>query len=179
MICSRWVLLYECAARRPAFSGVTAFEICAQIIHVDPPPPSKFNPDISFELNRVVLKALEKNPSDRYQSAHEMMTEIHAVRERLQQRGEALTQQASIELPWINKSSRKLSLYVHQHPSKLYMAFMIGIFLSLVAIWGVKEWPTATTSSGHSREVQSWYDRGWARCATAHTTWRRKHSSKL
>src|SRR5262249_19527766 len=54
--------LYECIAGRPAFSGENVIEICAQVIHSNPPPPSQFNPLCPRELDRVVLKALTKDP---------------------------------------------------------------------------------------------------------------------
>jgi len=36
-------LLYEAISGRPAFAGSSVMEIGAQVIHVDPPPPSRFN----------------------------------------------------------------------------------------------------------------------------------------
>lgn len=56
------VLLYECIAGKPPFSGRTAADICTRIIRDDPPPPSKFNSDVSRELDRISLKALAKSP---------------------------------------------------------------------------------------------------------------------
>lgn len=43
-------LLYECLTGRPAFSGRTLGEICAQIIRDDPSPPSRINPRVPPEL---------------------------------------------------------------------------------------------------------------------------------
>jgi serine/threonine protein kinase/Flp pilus assembly protein TadD len=72
-------LLYECIAGRPAFQGESVIEICAQVLHADPLPPSEFNPRIPAELDRITLKALAKRPEDRYQSADELIADLRAV----------------------------------------------------------------------------------------------------
>src|SRR3954466_710368 len=72
-------LLYECIAGRPAFSGSSVIEIGAQVIHVDPPPPSTINPQVPPELDRITMKALANNPHARYQSAAEMIEDLRRV----------------------------------------------------------------------------------------------------
>ncbi|HEY0078904.1 MAG TPA: tetratricopeptide repeat protein [Pyrinomonadaceae bacterium] len=72
-------LLYECIAGRPAFSGANIIEIGGQVLHVDPPPPSQFNPRIPAELDRITLKALAKKPENRYQSADEFCDDLRLV----------------------------------------------------------------------------------------------------
>src|SRR5262245_54947244 len=67
------VLLYECLTARPAFAGATYLEIGAQVIHVDPPPPSRFNPSVPSSVDCIILKLLAKDPKARYQSAAELM----------------------------------------------------------------------------------------------------------
>jgi len=76
-------LLYECVAGRPAFSGANVIEIGAQVLHFDPPPPSRFNPRVPAELDRLTLKALAKKPEDRFQTAAEFGGELARVRSRL------------------------------------------------------------------------------------------------
>ncbi|HEX8353158.1 MAG TPA: protein kinase, partial [Pyrinomonadaceae bacterium] len=76
-------LLYECLTGRPAFSGSNVIEIGAQVLHIDPPPPSRFNPRVPAELDRLTLKALAKKPEDRFQTAAEFAAELARVRSRL------------------------------------------------------------------------------------------------
>jgi tetratricopeptide (TPR) repeat protein/tRNA A-37 threonylcarbamoyl transferase component Bud32 len=76
-------LLYECLTGRPAFSGANVIEIGAQVLHFDPPPPSRLNSRVPAELDRLTLKALSKKPEDRFQTAAEMAAELARVRARL------------------------------------------------------------------------------------------------
>src|SRR5262249_55797850 len=73
-------LLYECITGQSAFSGSSVLEIGAQVIHVNPMPPSQINPQVPAELDRITLKALEKKVEDRYQSAAELLTDLHAIK---------------------------------------------------------------------------------------------------
>lgn len=76
-------LLYECVSGRPAFSGANVIEIGAQVLHFDPPPPSRFNPRVTSELDRLVKRALAKKPEDRFQTAKEFSEELARVRARI------------------------------------------------------------------------------------------------
>lgn len=74
-------LLYKCITGRSAFSGNNAIDVCAQVIHVDPSPPSQINPAVPFQLERIVLKALAKNIDARYQSADEMLSDLRGFQQ--------------------------------------------------------------------------------------------------
>jgi eukaryotic-like serine/threonine-protein kinase len=73
-------VFYECVAGQPAFPGSNVIEIAANVIHIEPQPPSKVNPDLSPELDSVILKALAKNVEKRYQSAGELISDIRSIR---------------------------------------------------------------------------------------------------
>src|SRR5882762_3221955 len=70
-------LLYECLTGQSAFSGETLLEIGAQVIHVNPSPPSKINHTVPRELDRITMKALEKSVETRYQNADELLKDLH------------------------------------------------------------------------------------------------------
>jgi tetratricopeptide (TPR) repeat protein len=76
-------LLYECVSGRPAFAGANVIEIGAQVLHFDPPPPSRFNPRVTAEVDRLVKRALAKKPEDRFQNAKEFSDELTRVRARI------------------------------------------------------------------------------------------------
>ncbi len=73
-------VLYECITGKPAFGGSTLIEIAANIIHTEPDPPSAINQDLPPQLNSLVMKALAKEPTKRYQSASDLILDLRAVR---------------------------------------------------------------------------------------------------
>lgn len=70
---STGAVLYELASGRPPFQEGNAVRLMDAILHRRPRPLSGINPDISVVLERVILRALAKNPSSRYPSAAAMM----------------------------------------------------------------------------------------------------------
>lgn len=84
-------LLYECVSGRPAFSGANVIEIGAQVLHFDPPPPSRSNPRVTGELDRLIKRALAKRPEDRFQTAKEFAEELTRVRARIPDNDSART----------------------------------------------------------------------------------------
>ncbi len=72
-------VLYECLTGRSAFAGASVIEIGAQVIHVNPPSPSKISKGIPSELDRITMKALEKNVERRYQTAEKLLKDLRAV----------------------------------------------------------------------------------------------------
>jgi serine/threonine protein kinase/tetratricopeptide (TPR) repeat protein len=70
------VTLYELLTLHPAFPSTDRHELLRQIAAVDPALPRKVNPALPGELETVVLKAMEKNPADRYPSAGELADDL-------------------------------------------------------------------------------------------------------
>jgi serine/threonine protein kinase len=73
---SAGVLFYELLTGRPPFTGDSPVAIAYQHVREDPAPPSTHDPDLPPDLDAVVLKALAKNPDNRYQSALEMREDL-------------------------------------------------------------------------------------------------------
>jgi serine/threonine-protein kinase len=69
------VLLYHCLTGRPPFSGDVR-SLARQHIHKDPTPPRKLNRRISPATEAVIMKALQKDPRERYFSASAMLDDI-------------------------------------------------------------------------------------------------------
>lgn len=78
-------LLYQAITGRTPFSGGSFIEIAANVLHVEPQPPSTLNSLVPKELDFISLKALAKKPNKRYQSANELIADLTAVRERLEE----------------------------------------------------------------------------------------------
>ncbi|MCX5185825.1 Stk1 family PASTA domain-containing Ser/Thr kinase [Streptomyces sp. NBC_00268] len=71
-------LLYELLTVRPPFVGDSPVAVAYQHVREEPQPPSVFDPEITPEMDAIVLKALVKDPDYRYQSADEMRQDIEA-----------------------------------------------------------------------------------------------------
>ncbi|HEV3028906.1 MAG TPA: serine/threonine-protein kinase, partial [Planctomycetota bacterium] len=61
--------LYSLAAKRPPFEAPTPLQILMQVTQQDPPLPSQINPEIDKGLEAVIMKAMAKDPAQRYPSA--------------------------------------------------------------------------------------------------------------
>ena len=79
-IYSLGVLLYELLAGRPPFTGDSPVAIAYKQVNETPAPPGLLNPDVPPRLDAVVMKALSKNPANRYQSAASMHEDLDRVR---------------------------------------------------------------------------------------------------
>jgi beta-lactam-binding protein with PASTA domain/predicted Ser/Thr protein kinase len=73
-------VLYELLTGEPPFTGDTPVAVAYQHVREDPKPPSDVNPQIPPALDAVILKALSKNPANRYQSAAELRADLVRVR---------------------------------------------------------------------------------------------------
>lgn len=75
-IYSAGCVLYEMLTGRAPFTGDSPVAIAYQHVREDPTPPSRLNPDVPPPLEAITLKALAKNPANRYQSATEMAEDL-------------------------------------------------------------------------------------------------------
>lgn len=73
------ILLYHCLTGEPPFSGDTR-SVARQQLHREPLPPRRLNRKISSSLEAVILKALSKDPSERYLSAEAMLEALRKER---------------------------------------------------------------------------------------------------
>jgi serine/threonine-protein kinase len=79
-IYSLGVMLYEMVTGRPPFSGDSPVMVASKHVLEQPTPPSKLNRDVAPGLEAVIMKALSKNPDNRYQDADEMRADLERAR---------------------------------------------------------------------------------------------------
>lgn len=75
-IFSTGIILFEMITRQRLFAAANDLATLKKIQEAKIPPPRSFNPDIPPELENIVLKALVKDPSKRYQTAHEFHLDL-------------------------------------------------------------------------------------------------------
>jgi WD40 repeat protein/tetratricopeptide (TPR) repeat protein len=69
-------ILYECLAGRPPFKAATSIDTIMQVLSHYPVPPRQLQPRTPHDLETVCLKCLQKEPSKRYASAHELAEDL-------------------------------------------------------------------------------------------------------
>jgi serine/threonine-protein kinase len=75
-IYSLGVTLFRASAGVLPFRGDDWYEIARQHVEDSPPRPREFNPALSDEIERIILKCLQKNPDDRYPTGDALRTEL-------------------------------------------------------------------------------------------------------
>jgi eukaryotic-like serine/threonine-protein kinase len=73
------VVLYEMLTGEPPFTGDTAMAVAYRHVHETPPPPSSKNMDVPAALDAVVMRALAKNPANRYATAREFHDDLERI----------------------------------------------------------------------------------------------------
>lgn len=73
------VMLYEMATGRLPFVHENALNVAMMQVNTAPEEPIKHNPAIPEGLNQIILKAMEKDPANRFQSAHSMLKALEVL----------------------------------------------------------------------------------------------------
>jgi beta-lactam-binding protein with PASTA domain/predicted Ser/Thr protein kinase len=79
-IYSLGVVLYEMLTGRPPFTGDSPMAIAYKQVNATPEAPSSVNPAVPPELDAVVMRALSKNPANRYQTGKEFADDLERAR---------------------------------------------------------------------------------------------------
>jgi serine/threonine protein kinase len=149
--------LYESIAGRPAFSGESIIEICAQVIHVEPAPPSRFNPECPPELDRIVLKALSKQPDLRYGSASEFIDDL-----RLVQQNAVVTRAVAASLPVPSTTLKPRAWFGGIRSTRFKrLAMLVGVAAVAIGVMVLSPLKLIYSSPHRpSPEAQGWYEKG-------------------
>ena len=73
------VVLYELIAGQRPFAGASEFAAMSAVVNDPIIPPARLRPGIPPDLERIVLRLLEKNPAQRYQTSEEVATDLEAL----------------------------------------------------------------------------------------------------
>ncbi len=145
------VILYECVAGSRPFSGKTEREILSQVIHFSPPPPSKLNLNVPLELDRIVIKALAKNPDGRYQSAGDLLEDLRALRVGQEPKPPPIEPDPSTILATLSKALRQPAVYLSA-TGVITGSVLLAYFIALPRLYAA---PYRA-----SPEAIHWYDKG-------------------
>jgi eukaryotic-like serine/threonine-protein kinase len=163
-IFSLGAVLYECLAERPPFNGKTVIEICTEVLHVNPPSPSHFNPQVSGELDRIALKALAKKPDERYQSAGELLDDLRESQAIPPRQDSLRTQSVQInDEPRISNKNRWIEASFEWLRRSRWTALIILIALAALylGLARARNWsPFRPSAYQPSPAAARWYDKG-------------------
>jgi serine/threonine protein kinase len=125
--------LYELLTLRPVFVGRNRQELLRQIAFEEPRPPRQYNSALPVELETIVLKALEKNPADRYGTAQELAADLRRFLDDrpIQARRPTLVQRA-------RKWGRRHQAVVAAAGAVIVLV-LAGLAVGSVLIWNEKE----------------------------------------
>ena len=150
-IYSLGVVMYEMLTGRVPFDADTPVSIALKHMQEKPVEPMKLNPSIPFAINKIIMKAMEKEPSLRYQSATEMLKDLSMAlkdpeggfvksnAEKLQytQRVPVLGEEPQVEVKKDGKKG-KLAKYFEEHPTakKVWITVIIAVLVILIPLAG-------------------------------------------
>ena len=77
-IYSLGVVMYECATGHVPFDGDDAISVALKQVNELPVPPSQENPNVDPTLERIILKCMEKDPANRFQTADELRAVLNS-----------------------------------------------------------------------------------------------------
>jgi tetratricopeptide (TPR) repeat protein len=106
------VVLFELATGRPPFPGTSTTEIVDKILHHTPPPPSALNAAVPKPFDGIVLRALEKSATFRYQSARDMRQDLRDLSSALDEVNRVSASRASAAIANQQASSIERSVAV-------------------------------------------------------------------
>ena len=117
-------ILFECLTGQPPFRRASLGETLHAVIHDEPPRPRGLNPRVPPELEAVALKALAKDPAQRYPSAA-------ALREDLRRFAQGEPVQARLPSRWT-----RLRAWARRHPGRALVAAQLALVALALTGWG-------------------------------------------
>jgi serine/threonine-protein kinase len=102
------VIMYEAATGRVPFSGTNYLSVISQVLNEQPVPPRTLRPELSEELEAIILRAMDKDRDERYASARELLDDVTALLDDPTRS----TERAKITAPRKRAASRKSPLKI-------------------------------------------------------------------
>ena len=143
------IVMYEMLTGRVPFDADTPVSIALKHMQEKPVEPIKLNPSIPLAVNQIIMKAMRKDPNERYQSATEMLRDLNAALKnpegnfvenenidmnRTQVMGtitdDMLEKNKKVEE---HKKQSKLKQYFEKHP-KMKIVMLVAIFILVFVV---------------------------------------------
>lgn len=160
------VVMYEMVTGRVPFDADTPVSVALKQMQEIPKEPIKLQPSLPISVNNIIMKALEKDPNTRYQSATDMLKDLtlclkkpeENIAEKKQLEGDLPTQRVPIinsvsneENKKPEKKKNKVVVFFENHKVLKVFAFIIGAILLFAMVMGITY---LITSSLREKDVQ-------------------------
>src|SRR5262249_8286064 len=120
--------LYELLTLQRPFPGERRDEVIAQIMHKEPKPPRKGNSKMPVDLETICLKAMEKDPDRRYQTAGAMAEDLRRYVNRF-----AISARRA-------GATERLRKWIKRHPGLAAGVLLAFMGISLAGFFGIQAW---------------------------------------
>ena len=120
-IFSAGIILYQFLTGQKPFAGEGAWTVAKKIVQEEPPTPSSLNMAVSPEFDRVVAKALAKNPDTRFQTAREFARALQRASE-----GKAALQESEATVVVPSHQTKAAATVVPPHQAETSQALKSG-----------------------------------------------------
>ena len=167
-IYSLGVTLYELVTTERAFDGDTRAEVLRKISFGAPTPPRKTNRRIPVELETIILKALSKNPDERYQTARELAEDLDLFRSNRPIRARPPTMPQRVE-----KWMRRNPAYVQM----MAVTTLLVLVISMMA--AATNWEQLVNERNLRKSIQEALTRSEGSRLTAHSRLELDHDPGL
>jgi serine/threonine-protein kinase len=137
-------VLFEMVTGRPPFLGDSPVAVASKQVLEQPVPPSKLNSDVTPDLDAVILRALAKNPANRYQSAEEMRADLERARRGLPVDATPLLAAGATQV-LDRPPAQATQVLPPSEPERRTNWVPIAVTLVLVALLGALLWFLAST----------------------------------
>ena len=144
------VLILECFTGQRAFQGVTPIATGANVLHVHPPPPSTLRPDLTAAHDELCRRLLAKDPSDRFQSASEVVGAIRLL----------MPDTSRTPAAEPGSASRAQADTLTARTWKKQTLWLAAAIVVLVAAAGGTLWPRGSGLPPVPDDANRWYQRG-------------------
>jgi serine/threonine protein kinase len=136
------LVLYEMATGRQAFTGGTSGVIFAAILEREPLAPTRANPDVPPDLERIISRALEKDPKLRYQHASDLCSDLQRLKRDTSSGVARLPDSGARDAEAVSSPAVQAASVVHVSGSAAVVAvaqqhkgkFLVGIVITLAVI---------------------------------------------
>ncbi|MFI5251686.1 MAG: protein kinase [Bacteroidota bacterium] len=124
------IVLFEMLTGKTPFRGEHDAAMMYSIVNEEPETVAKYKPDVSPEVERIIKRALEKDPDDRYQSAADMVSEIR----RVQRQSTRILRPSMVDMPTLHPTFSHENPVAKSTPSSKKKTILISALIGAALI---------------------------------------------